>query len=69
MSQLHWALEFIKCMKVDYGYPESIAKIVNELEDQLIGLYAMVGKKMYTDKQNKELEIATKDDKETKSKS
>lgn len=69
MSQLHWALEFIKCMKVDYGYPDSINKIVNQLEDQLIGRYAMVGKKMHTVKQNKELELITKDDKENKSKS
>ncbi|XP_050426978.1 uncharacterized protein LOC126837198 [Adelges cooleyi] len=53
ITQLQWALEFMKCMKVDYGYPESIEKIVNELEDQLIALYAKVGQKLHEIKEKK----------------
>lgn len=37
----------MRCMKVDYGYPESMEKIINELEDQLLELYAKIGKKVY----------------------
>lgn len=47
VNQLQWALEFMKCMKSDYGYPQSIERIVGELEDQLIELYAMIGLKLY----------------------
>lgn len=47
VNQLKWALEFMKCMKSDYGYPQSIERIVGELEDQLIELYAMIGIKLH----------------------
>lgn len=48
----------MRCMKVDYGYPESIGKIVNELENQLITLYAKVGKKIQErNKQKEEQEV------------
>ncbi|XP_050526569.1 uncharacterized protein LOC126897201 [Daktulosphaira vitifoliae] len=53
ITQLQWALEFMKCMKVDHGYPESIEKIVGELEDHLIGLYAKVGQKLQDIKEKK----------------
>lgn len=59
----------MRCMKVEYGYPESIKKIVNELEDRLINLYAMVGKKIDENNQNKEVEIDQKDANEKNSKS
>lgn len=61
ITQLQWALEFMKCMKIDYGYPESIEKIVGELEDQLIGLYAKVGQKLHDIKEKK-----AQDDKQQK---
>lgn len=46
INQMQWALEFLKCLKEDYSYPESIRKIVNDLEIQLIDLYAKVGEQM-----------------------
>lgn len=33
-------------MRVDYGYPESVEMIVNDLEDRLIELYAKIGVKI-----------------------
>lgn len=48
-------------MKVDYGYPESIEKIVGELEEQLISLYAKVGEKMQENKRKKDLEEIEKE--------
>lgn len=62
VNQLQWALEFMRCMKVDYGYPESIGKIVNELENQLITLYAKVGKKIQERNKQKEEEELNKND-------
>ncbi|XP_050444427.1 uncharacterized protein LOC126847985 isoform X2 [Adelges cooleyi] len=56
INQLQWALEFMKCMKIDYGYPESIEKIVNELEDRLISLYAKVGQKLAENNERKKTE-------------
>lgn len=53
---MQWALEFLKCMKTDYNYPASIKKIVSELEDQLIQLYAKVGEKIQEDTRKKEVE-------------
>jgi len=67
INQLQWALEFLRCMKVDYGYPESIEKIVGELEEQLISLYAKVGEKMQENKRKKDLEEMEKDEKTSKS--
>ncbi|XP_022175687.1 uncharacterized protein LOC111037427 [Myzus persicae] len=61
VNQLQWALEFLRCMKVDYGYPESIEKIVGELEEQLISLYAKVGEKMQENKRKKDLEEIEKE--------
>lgn len=55
INQLQWALEFLKCMKVDYNYPASIVKIVNELEERLIKLYAKVGEKIQDDIRKKEM--------------
>lgn len=69
VNQLQWALEFLRCMKVDYGYPDSIAKIVGELEEQLISLYAKVGEKMQENKRKKDLEQIEKDVSEKNSKS
>lgn len=43
-------------MKVNYGYPESIERIVEHLEDQLIEIYAKIGKKIQENKQKKQLE-------------
>lgn len=43
-------------MEVDYSYPESIVKIVSELEDKLLGLYAKVGEKIKDNRRKKELE-------------
>ncbi|VVC27180.1 Hypothetical protein CINCED_3A018569 [Cinara cedri] len=60
INQLQWALQFMQCMKVDNGYPESIGKIVSDLENQLITLYAMVGK-VLKEKKKSEVEIAEKD--------
>jgi len=56
-------------MKVDYGYPDSITKIVGELEEQLISLYAKVGEKMQENKRKKDLEQIEKDVSEKNSKS
>lgn len=56
INQLQWALEFLKCMKVDYNYPASIEKIVNELEERLIQLYAKVGGIIQEDIRKKEME-------------
>jgi len=56
-------------MKVDYGYPESIEKIVSELEELLISLYAKVGEKMQENKRKKDLEEMEKDVNEKNSKS
>lgn len=69
VNQLQWALEFLRCMKVDYGYPDSIAKITGELEEQLISLYAKVGEKMQENKRKKDLEQIEKDVSEKNSKS
>ncbi|XP_060856065.1 uncharacterized protein LOC132933804 [Metopolophium dirhodum] len=69
INQLQWALEFLRCMKVNYGYPESIEKIVGELEEQLISLYAKVGEKMQENKRKKDLEEMEKDVNEKNSKS
>lgn len=64
-------MEFMRCMKVDYGYPESIEKITNELEDQLIELYAKVGRKLQELREKKGQEESKKkdvdDDKSAKS--
>lgn len=69
INQLQWALEFLRCMKVDYGYPESIEKIVGELEEQLISLYAKVGEKIQENKRKKDLEEMEKDVNEKNEKS
>lgn len=66
VNQLQWALEFLRCMKVDYGYPETIEKIVNELEEKLITLYAKVGEKIQEKKRKKDLEQLEKDENEVK---
>lgn len=50
-------------MKVEYSYPESIGKIVHDLEDKLITLYAKVGKMIYEKNQKTEMEIHEKDSK------
>ncbi|XP_026818946.1 uncharacterized protein LOC113557570 [Rhopalosiphum maidis] len=68
VNQLQWALEFLRCMKVDYGYPESIGKIVGELEEQLISLYAKVGEKMQENKRKKDLEQMEREANEKNSK-
>lgn len=44
--QVEWALEFLKCMRVDYSYPESICKIVEVLEKNLMDLYIKYGEKL-----------------------
>lgn len=44
--QVEWALEFLKCMQVDYSYPESIRKIVGVLEKNLMDLYIKYGEKL-----------------------
>jgi len=56
-------------MKVDYGYPESIEKITNELEDQLIGLYAKVGRKLQELQEKRDQELNKKDAEDKSSKS
>lgn len=62
-------MEFMRCMKVDYGYPESIEKITNELEDQLIGLYAKVGRKLQELQEKRDQELNKKDAEDINSKS
>ncbi|KAL4135353.1 hypothetical protein QTP88_006968 [Uroleucon formosanum] len=42
INQIQWALEFLKCLKVDYNYPESIGKIVKVLEKNMIELYSKI---------------------------
>lgn len=54
---------------MDYGYPESIEKVTNDLEDQLIELYAKIGRKMQEIQLKKEQEQNQKDLIEKKSKS
>lgn len=43
---MQWALKFLKCLKIDYAYPENIGKIVRDLEGHLITLYAKVATKL-----------------------
>ncbi|VVC45954.1 Hypothetical protein CINCED_3A017099 [Cinara cedri] len=69
INQLQWALEFMRSMKVEYGYPECIGKIVSEFEDQLIMLYSMVGKKIDENNQKNEVEISEKNVNDKSSKS
>jgi len=59
----------LRGMKVDYGYPESIGKIVGEREEQLISLYAKVGEKMQENKRKKDLEQMEREANEKNSKS
>lgn len=54
---------------MDYGYPGSIEKITNDLEDQLIELYAKIGRKIQEIQSKKEQEQKEKDLNEKKSKS
>jgi hypothetical protein len=61
VNQLQWALEFLKCMKVDYDYPKSINNVVTELEEQLIRLYAKIGDIMLEEEQRKEEERMERD--------
>jgi len=42
INQIQWALEFLKCLKVDYNYPESIGKIVKTIEKVMIELYSKI---------------------------
>lgn len=46
INQMRWALEFLKCFKVEYTYPDSIAKIVKDTEVKIIALYAKLGSKL-----------------------
>lgn len=43
INQMRWALEFLKCFRVDYSYPDSIVKIVKDVEKQIIVLYGKLG--------------------------
>ncbi|VVC25304.1 Hypothetical protein CINCED_3A012407 [Cinara cedri] len=63
INQVQWALEYMKCMKLDYSYPESIRSIIYVLEKQLMELYAQVGEKLYQSKKQ-ELDKNTKDENE-----
>lgn len=56
INQMQWALEFLKCMKLEHSYPECIGKIVYELEKQLIELYSKVSEKLNEQKMQKETE-------------
>jgi len=47
INQIQWALEFMKCLKVDYNYPESIGKIVKMLETIMIELYSKINAIQY----------------------
>jgi len=55
INQIQWALEFLKCMKEGYSYPASIGKIVHEIEEQLIKMYAKVGGKLHEIKIKQEM--------------
>lgn len=46
----------MKCMRVDNRYPESIGRIVEELEKRLIELYAKVGEKLHEIRTQQELD-------------
>lgn len=54
INQIQWALELMKCMRVDFSYPEGIGKIVIVLEKQLLELYAKVGEKLEEIKEKQE---------------
>uniref|UniRef100_A0A2S2R7B7 Uncharacterized protein n=1 Tax=Sipha flava TaxID=143950 RepID=A0A2S2R7B7_9HEMI len=56
INQLRWALELLKCFRVDYRYPDSIVKIVKDLEKQIIELYAKLGGMLQKMKAQRELE-------------
>lgn len=62
INQVQWALEFLKCMKVDYSYPESIRIVVHVLEKYLLQLYAIVGEKLYMIKNKQELDGSNMED-------
>ncbi|XP_003247091.1 uncharacterized protein LOC100574014 [Acyrthosiphon pisum] len=51
INQIQWALEFLKCLKVDYNYPECIGKIVKILEKNMIELYSKINTIQYKAKQ------------------
>ncbi|XP_015374785.1 PREDICTED: uncharacterized protein LOC107169506 [Diuraphis noxia] len=50
INQIQWALEFLRCLKVDYSYPESIGKIVKTLEKNMIELYSKINEIQYKKK-------------------
>lgn len=68
VNQLQWALEFMRVMKTDYGYSLTMQYVVNNLEDQLLLLYAKIGQKMVENDKTakKEQEEAEAKDKEKK---
>lgn len=55
---MEWALEFLKCFKVDYNYPESIGKIVKTIEKVMIELYSKISEIQHKEK---ELIVENKD--------
>lgn len=59
-------MELLKCFKANYGYPATIDRIVSELQDQLIELYAMIGIKLREndEKLNQEKAIKLLEEKE-----
>ncbi|CAH1732585.1 unnamed protein product [Aphis gossypii] len=58
INQMEWALEFLKCLKVDYNYPESIGKIVKTIEKVMIELYSKISEIQHKEK---ELIVENKD--------
>ncbi|XP_025191206.1 uncharacterized protein LOC112591583 [Melanaphis sacchari] len=60
INQMQWALEFLKCLKVDYNYPESIGKIVKTIEKVMIEIYSKINNIQYKAK-ILELSIEKKD--------
>lgn len=58
INQMEWALEFLKCFKVDYNYPESISKIVKTIEKVMIELYSKISEIQHKEK---ELIVENKD--------
>jgi len=62
INQIQWALEFLRCLKVDYSYPESIGKIVKTLEKNMIELYSKINEIQYK-KKMQELSVEILDSK------
>lgn len=57
INQIEWALEFLKCLKIDYKYPENIGKIVKLLEKIMIELYSKINVIQYKKKMEEDSSV------------